>query len=98
MRDERRLMAHWCESYPDSIRSIRYEELVAAPQPTIAGLAAWVGMPSVLAPATDTPTNPTSTINTASLWQARQPVHTKSVKRWEHYVPYVPELSSLSDT
>lgn len=31
-------------------------------------------------------------INTASNWQARQPVYTTSVKRWKHYEKYLGEL------
>jgi hypothetical protein len=34
-------------------------------------------------------------ITSASQWQARQPVHTRSVDRWRHYAPYLPELEQL---
>ncbi len=97
MRDERRLMAHWRESYLDSVWSIHYEELVTAPQSAVARLAAWAGMPAATATATDAAANSTGAINTASLWQARQPVYARSVNRWKHYASFVPELSSFPD-
>lgn len=88
-----RLMAHWQSSFNDAIHTIRYERLTAAPTETIAALAAWLGLPTTMSH----PTNSSSVaISTASLWQARQPVYTRSVGRWQHYAPYVPELRKLS--
>lgn len=97
MRDEQRLMAHWRELYPGSIRTVRYEELVAAPQATIAASMAWIGMTKMPLSMADVSTEPANFINTASLWQARQPIHGKSINRWEHYAPFVPELSKLRE-
>ncbi len=37
-----------------------------------------------------------SSISSASLWQARQPVYTRSIERWRHYAPYLPELLKFS--
>ncbi|HSE12887.1 MAG TPA: sulfotransferase [Rudaea sp.] len=87
MRDCERLMTHWRRFHGASIRDVHYEQLVAEPELAIAGLAAWLELPS--GPAGDKA--PTS-ISTASLWQARQPVHTHSVERWRNYAAYVPEL------
>lgn len=96
LRDCSKLMSHWQERYPDSIRTVRYEELVTAAQPTIATLAAWMGFTEVAhSTVTDVPFS--SVISTASLWQARQPIHTRSVHRSTHYLPYLPELSRLPD-
>jgi len=81
------LMAHWQRTLPLPIQTVDYEEFVAAPDPTLAALRRFVGMPPAEAPvAQDAP------INSASVWQARQPVYTRSVERWRNYLPYVPEL------
>ena len=89
MRDCERLMAHWRKFYAASIRDVSYEQVAADPEGTIGTLAAWLGLPSSPAP---TPDKATASISTASLWQARQPVYTRSVERWRNYAPYMPEL------
>jgi tetratricopeptide (TPR) repeat protein len=88
----RRLMAHWQTRYAASIRTVRYEELTADPTACIASLMAWLGLAERgRVEACD----PARSISTASLWQARQPVYTRSVERWRNYAPYVPELLRL---
>jgi hypothetical protein len=90
-----KLMAHWKHRYADSIRSLRYEDLATDPNTHISALADWLGLPPFDA---DAVPKRTDAINTASLWQARQPVYTRSVGRWSSYVPYLPELLKFSDT
>jgi len=34
-------------------------------------------------------------IGTASLWQARQPVYTRSIGRWRNYAPRIPYLNKF---
>jgi hypothetical protein len=34
-------------------------------------------------------------VNTASLWQARQPVFATSVERWRRYEPWIGEFRQL---
>ncbi len=97
MRDERRLMAHWRERYPDAIRAVRYEDVVAAPHDVIASLAAWIGLPPWPAQGMRERARPASTISTASLWQARQPVNARSVGRWRNYAGLVPELLEIPE-
>ena len=87
MRDEQRLMTRWCKLYPASICAVHYEQLAADSENVIARLGAWLGLPAQ--PAMN---KTSSTIGTASLWQARQPVYTRSVERWRNYVEFVPEL------
>ncbi|WP_445145924.1 tetratricopeptide repeat-containing sulfotransferase family protein [Dyella sp. Tek66A03] len=89
----RRLMAHWCELYPDSIRTVHYEALVAAPDAGMAALAEWLGLPA----ASVEPTQESRGISTASAWQARQPVHTRSAGRWRDYAPYLPALLRIPE-
>jgi len=89
VRDSERMMAHWGKFYAASIREVRYEQLTVDPAGTIAALAAWLGLAADSEP---TAARVSSSISTASLWQARQPVYTRSVERWRNYAPYVPEL------
>ena len=94
MRDSERLMAHWRQRFPEVIRSVRYEQLVADPDTTISQLAAWIGLPDATPASANT--NPES-ISTASLWQARQPINARSVGRWQGYAPWLPELSRFKE-
>jgi tetratricopeptide (TPR) repeat protein len=90
LRGGEELMRHWSQRFPDSIRTVDYEDLVSDPQRLIADLRHWLGLPAAdavpLAEAGD------HAIRTASAWQARQPIHTGSVGRWQHYASSVPEL------
>jgi tetratricopeptide (TPR) repeat protein len=97
MHDCERLLARWRQRHVDSIRTVWYEDLVAKPQTTVANLAQWIGLPPRAASETAS-IDPASSISTASLWQARQPVHSKSVERWRHYAPHVPELMRIPET
>lgn len=95
LHDESQLMAHWRRCYPDAIRIVRYEDLVSSPRGTLAGIAAWLGLTAWSPDAP--PTGRASSISTASVWQARQPIYTHSVGRWRHYAEWVPELLRFSE-
>ncbi len=90
----RRLMSHWCERYPSSIRTVQYEALVATPDDHVATLAEWLGLPAGLP---IDRSQESRTISTASAWQARQPVYTRSAGRWRDYAPYLPELLRIPE-
>ncbi len=87
------LMAHWQRSLPIPIITVDYEQVAADPLTTVAQLVAQLG----LAPFDPARANPdaTSAITSASQWQARQPIHQRSVERWRNYVDYLPELIEL---
>jgi hypothetical protein len=94
MRAEARLMAHWQSRYPEAIRDVPYEAMVADPQAVVAGLAAWLGLPP--RDGSDRAARPAAAISTASLWQARQPIYARAIGRWKHYAAYVPELLRIA--
>jgi tetratricopeptide (TPR) repeat protein len=94
MRDVERLFAHWHKHFGESMREIRYEQLASDAPGVLADVADWLGMPAGVKPATD-PGN--AGIGTASLWQARQAVYTRSIGRWRNYAADVPELRKLPD-
>lgn len=94
MRDCERLMDHWRQRFTAAIDNVRYERLVSDPQGTLRALADRIGLPATAAAL---PSDPPSSISTASLWQARQPVNTHSVGRWRHYASLLPALSRFRD-
>lgn len=85
------LMRHWGRTLPLPIIPVDYEHLVADPTATMKALLPSLGLHDLaeMAPAASTP------ITSASLWQARQPVHGRSVSRWRHYAELLPELVEL---
>lgn len=94
IRGERQLMTHWQTRYGEAIRTVRYEELTRDPVEVIRRLCDWLGVPGT---ALQEPRRSPDAIATASLWQARQPIHTRSVARWKRYAQYLPELLQLPD-
>ncbi|HEU4664221.1 MAG TPA: sulfotransferase [Dokdonella sp.] len=91
---EQRLRAAALQRHPGHVREVRYEEFVADPLAATNALAAWIGLPPhdfAQAPATE------RVISTASAWQARQPVHARSIGRWRAYAEHLPELLGFAD-
>jgi len=89
-----RLHAHSRVRHAASIRTVRYEELIADPASCLGELARWLGLPEhdlLGSPSRD------HAISTASAWQARQPIHQHSVARWRFYASHVPELLRIPD-
>jgi tetratricopeptide (TPR) repeat protein len=87
------LMAHWRQRLGASMFDLRYETLVAEPDATIAKLRAFVG---AAGDATRASPEESAPVQSASVWQARQPVYSTSVGRWRHYAPHVPELAGFA--
>ncbi len=91
----RRLMKHWLTRYPDAIRTVEYEQLVSDPANLLRSVADWLELPPHDLLSSDADSG--SIISTASLWQARQPINTRSLRRWKNYAAYVPELLQIPD-
>jgi tetratricopeptide (TPR) repeat protein len=85
-----RLMEHWQQPIQLPIHRLDYEDMVSDPQSTLEKLRLFVGIPA--GDASDGSSSSPAAITSASMWQARQPIYRSSVGRWEHYLPYVPEL------
>jgi hypothetical protein len=86
-----KLVDHWRNVLPkDRFLEIDYEQLVAEREPTTRKMIAFCGVDwdeSCLRSERNE-----RTITTASMWQARQPVYTKSVARWRRYEPWLREF------
>ncbi|HEX3430658.1 MAG TPA: sulfotransferase [Rhizomicrobium sp.] len=93
-RQYQRLMEHWRNVLPaDVFLEIEYERLIADREAETRRLIAFTGLgwnDSCLRPDENK-----RAINTASAWQARQPMYTTSIERWRHYEPWLGELREL---
>src|SRR6185437_4314156 len=86
------LMAHWQQNLSLPIHELDYEALVTDPAGTLASLREFIGAPSTgIGVESGTP------VQSASVWQARQPIYSSSMGRWRAYAPYVPELGAIVD-
>ena len=86
----RRLMAHWRAVLPNPILEVRYEDLVQAPEATMAQVLDFCGLD--FEPACSDPTGNPRAVRTASFWQVRQPLHTGSLGAWSRYAEHLQPL------
>lgn len=91
-RGYRQLMAHWDRSAPLPIHHVDYETLVKDPDAVIAEVRRFLQLPATTELQQGGSTAP---IATASVWQARQQVHTRSIKRWRRYAEFLPQLRAF---
>lgn len=87
------LMQHWKKALRIPIHELDYETLVTDPDATLADLRDFIGVPARQPDSS----NDSAPVQSASVWQARQPVYRTSIGRWRHYAPYVPELMRFND-
>ncbi len=85
------LMKHWCGIYPEDILTLDYERLLADPETELRRVLDFLGLPwsgSCLDFATGR-----SQVRTASVWQVREPLHTRSVGRWRNHARRLAEAA-----
>jgi tetratricopeptide (TPR) repeat protein len=86
----RRLMANWEKIYPERIHRVSYDELVESSDDVLTKTHRFLGTKwdnTVMHPR-----DQGGVVRSASVWQARQPIHTRSVNRWRHYYDQAPEF------
>lgn len=83
------LMRHWTQHLPLQVFELDYETLVTETESSLAKLRGFIGAREDATTARED----AAPVQSASVWQARQPVYSTSVGRWQHYAPYVPELA-----
>lgn len=86
------LMQRWKHDLSLPIFELDYETLVAEPESTVAKLRDFIGAPEAASDAG----HDSAPVQSASVWQARQPIYSTSVGRWKHYAPHVPELATIA--
>jgi Flp pilus assembly protein TadD len=89
-----RLTDHWRAVLPaDRFLEVEYEKLIFDRETETRRLIAFTGLgwnDACLQPERND-----RIVNTASSWQARQPVYATAVERWRHYEPWLGELACL---
>jgi tetratricopeptide (TPR) repeat protein len=91
-REYARLMEHWRHVLPGKMMEISYEEMVLNTEKTARRALEFLGLEwdeRCLSPHT----NPCA-VETASQWQARQPIYRNALERWRHYEKH---LATLKD-
>ncbi|HET8612146.1 MAG TPA: sulfotransferase [Sphingomonas sp.] len=86
----RRLMAHWRALYPDDILDLSYDALVAEPRDTIAPLLDFCGLGWEEGVLSFHET--AGAVRTASVWQVREPLYSRSSGRARQYARHIDEL------
>ena len=93
-RQYEHLMDHWRRTLPPHrFTDVQYETLVADRETETRRLISFLGLEwdeACLAPERNR-----RAVQTASLWQARQPVYRTSMARWRRYEPWLGELREL---
>jgi tetratricopeptide (TPR) repeat protein len=93
-RQYERLMDHWRKVLPaERITEVDYETLVADPEAETRRLVSFLGL--AWDDACLTPEKNRRLVQTANVWEVRQPVYRTSVERWRRYEPYLGELRQL---
>ncbi len=87
----RAIVDFWASRVP--LLEVAYEDLVRDEATVLGRVLDFIGVSAAHLRSADTTAG--HSITTASLWQARQPLYTRSVQRWRRYLPYVPELRAF---
>jgi tetratricopeptide (TPR) repeat protein len=87
-----RIMAHWETIYGDRIHRVRYEDLVRNSDRELASALGFIGME--WDDAMTQGMEKGRVVRTASVYQARQPIHSRSLARWRPYEKHAPEFFS----
>jgi tetratricopeptide (TPR) repeat protein len=89
-----RLVDHWRQVLPaDRFFEVEYEALTANPEPLARQMIAFCGLD--WDEACLRPEDNERTVNTASVWQVRQPIYRSSTERWRRYEPWLGALREL---
>ena len=86
-RQHERLMAHWQRCLGDAIYTVDYDALIQSPATVLRGLLAFLGLEwderCLRFQQAD------AMVKTASVWQVRGELHSRSSGRWKHYAAHV---------
>ena len=93
LRGYRGLMQHWRELMQESIVDVDYGRLVASPERELRGVCRFLGLDWHEAMLDFRVSG--ARVRTASVWQVRQPLYTRSIGRWRHYAGQLGELGDL---
>jgi tetratricopeptide (TPR) repeat protein len=94
LRGYRGLMQHWRGLMQESILDVDYGRLVASPERELRDVCGFLGLDwhEAMLDFRDSGAR----VRTASVWQVRQPLYTRSHGRWRHYAGQLGALGDLS--
>jgi tetratricopeptide (TPR) repeat protein len=81
------LLSHWMSCFGDDILIVDYDDLVREPSSSLRNLFDYIGLR--WDGSFSDPAQPNTNVATASLWQVRQEVHSRSSGRWRNYERYL---------
>lgn len=90
-----RIMNHWREVIPDRFMELEYADLVREQESQSQALIKYLGL--TWEPQCLKFYESDRLVRTASITQVRQPIHTKSVNKWQRYHPYLSDLITPLD-
>ncbi|MGH8167244.1 MAG: tetratricopeptide repeat-containing sulfotransferase family protein, partial [Woeseiaceae bacterium] len=89
-RQHERLMAHWKALFPENIFTVDYDALVRSPEAELRPLLDFLGLEwddrCLDFQQAD------RLVKTASVWQVREALHTRSSGRWRNYEPVMADI------
>ena len=88
-----RLMAHWRRVLPLPMHTVQYEALIADQEAESRRMIDFLGL--AWEPACLDFHRGERTVLSASRWQVRQPIYTRSVQRWRHYQRHLGALLAV---
>lgn len=85
-----KLMRHWEQSFEGNLFTVEYDELVRSPEGVLRPLLDFLGLEwsdrCLDFQESESP------VKTASIWQVREALHTRSSGRWRNYAPFLEGL------
>jgi Tfp pilus assembly protein PilF len=88
-----RLMAHWKTIVPDRIQDVSYDALVTDAEAEIRRALDFIGLPFEAACLDFHKSS--APVKTASVWQVREPLYTRSSGRWRNYEKHLGPLMEI---
>lgn len=92
-RQHERLMAHWQSCFPENIFTVDYDELVVSPEQAVRQLLHFLGLEWDDRCLSFQET--ASLVKTASVWQVRDELHTRSSGRRRNYSQFVQSIEKM---
>lgn len=92
-RQHERLMAHWANCFTDDIFTVDYDVLVDSPKQVLRELLQFLELEWDDRCLTFTEAD--SPVQTASVWQVRDELHSRSSGRRRNYTPFVQDIQAL---
>ncbi len=92
-KQHERLIQHWQACLGETLFTVDYDQLVREPEPMLRRLLQFLGLEWDARCLAFRESG--SQVKTASVWQVREALHTRSSGRWRHYAPFLGAVRSI---